>query len=539
VSSPRATPASRLDRAAAALVVLGALAVVLTSLPYKTFELDRFFIPKELVLHVTALLATVLVLERASRAALGPVDLFLAGWLALSALSAAFAENWWLAARGLAISASGAALFWTARAVGRAGLWRALSIGLVVATVVGAGTALAQAYGVVSDFASLARAPGGTFGNRNFMAHLAAIGLPALACLALGARRGAGAALGALALCFVTVAVVLSRSRAAWLAILATAGLVAAGALWRRSLLPAAAVRRAVLLVAAAGAGAAIALLVPNRLNWKSDNPYLESVTGMVNYESGSGHGRLVQYRRTFEMAMQYPITGVGPGNWAVVYPRFAADDDPSLNSEGMTANPWPSSDWAAFLAERGLAGAACVALALAGLALAAIRRLREARHADEVIAALALLGTTAATVLVGLFDAVLLLAVPSLVAWALLGALAAGVGGTPRWTPALPTARRQAAIVAVALLGTLFVVRSTSQVVAMATYENGRGARRFDRAATADPGSYRIRMRAAQAAFGRGDRARGCEHARAARSLYPRAPEARRLAGRCGGRRR
>jgi O-antigen ligase len=88
---------------------------------------------------------------------------------------------------------------------------------------VAAGTALLQAYGVRTEYFSVNRAPGGTFGNRNFVAHLCAIGLPVLAYLALRARsaRGLGAALGVLAAAAATL--VLTRSRAAWLASAAAA----------------------------------------------------------------------------------------------------------------------------------------------------------------------------------------------------------------------------------------------------------------------------------------------------------------------------
>ena len=43
ISPPRA------DRVALLLVQAGAIAVVLASLPYKAFDLDRYFVPKELV----------------------------------------------------------------------------------------------------------------------------------------------------------------------------------------------------------------------------------------------------------------------------------------------------------------------------------------------------------------------------------------------------------------------------------------------------------------------------------------------------------
>src|SRR4051812_35357609 len=45
---------TRADRAALLALQFGALAVVLASVPYKAFDLDRYFVPKELVLHLCA-----------------------------------------------------------------------------------------------------------------------------------------------------------------------------------------------------------------------------------------------------------------------------------------------------------------------------------------------------------------------------------------------------------------------------------------------------------------------------------------------------
>src|SRR5690349_24433790 len=163
--SPRAPARARI---ALRVLQLGALLVVLAALPYKQFDLDRFFVPKELVLHAAALLATLALLVQARRLSLARVDQFLAGFLAIVVLSALFATNWWLAERAVAVSISGAACFWTARAVARAGLGRQLAAVLAFAAVLGAITALLQAYGVRTEYVSLNRAPGGTFGNRNF-----------------------------------------------------------------------------------------------------------------------------------------------------------------------------------------------------------------------------------------------------------------------------------------------------------------------------------------------------------------------------------
>ena len=48
---------ARRDRLILILASLGAIAVVLAVVPYKAFDLDRYFVPKELVVHVCATLA--------------------------------------------------------------------------------------------------------------------------------------------------------------------------------------------------------------------------------------------------------------------------------------------------------------------------------------------------------------------------------------------------------------------------------------------------------------------------------------------------
>src|SRR6476646_7867444 len=195
-AAARTSTRSVADRITLGVMIVGALAVVLLSLPYKAFDLDRFFVPKELALHATAAITGLIALARRPRPALSRIDTLLVGFLAVSILSALFAENWWLATRALAITASGLTVFWVARALAAAGNERALISGLAAAIVIGAMTALLQAYGVEPEYMSLSRAPGGTFGNRNFMAHLAAIGGPIVMLCTIEARRAWGAVLG-------------------------------------------------------------------------------------------------------------------------------------------------------------------------------------------------------------------------------------------------------------------------------------------------------------------------------------------------------
>jgi len=109
------------ERAALVALQVGAIAVVVAAAVYKQFELDRFFVPKELVLHVVATVAALCCLARARALRLSRVDQLLGLFLALGLVSALFATNWWAAGRAVALSLSGAACFWCARVVARAG----------------------------------------------------------------------------------------------------------------------------------------------------------------------------------------------------------------------------------------------------------------------------------------------------------------------------------------------------------------------------------------------------------------------------------
>ena len=67
------------------MLQVGAVAVVLAAVTWKEFELDRFYVPKELVLHVTALVAGLLVFEQSL---VSPAD--------LSQVKRAFDLNGWV-----------------------------------------------------------------------------------------------------------------------------------------------------------------------------------------------------------------------------------------------------------------------------------------------------------------------------------------------------------------------------------------------------------------------------------------------------------
>lgn len=524
--------ATKAERAAAWVLQVGIVAAVLVASRLRAFDLDRFFVPKELLLHLTAAGGALLVIATVRRMQVTRVDLLLMAFLLTSAVSTAFATNQWAALRALTISVSGVAIFWSARALRETNLDRAVVVAVAGAAVVVATTCLMQAYGVRTDYFSTNRSPGGTLGNRNFVAHLVAFCFPVLLLSALRAWRALGFAMGAMGASVALWALILTRSRAAWLGLAVVLVVMLAGSLLCRPVRQDRRLRlRSGLVLLLVGMGVAAAVSLPNALDWRSDTPYLETARGVVNYRDGSGRGRLIQYGRSLGLFVRAPLLGVGPGNWQVAYPARAPVGDPSLDRSdpGLTANPWPSSDWVALLVERGVAGAGLLVLAITGLVVGAWRRLRSARDADEGLCAVACLAMIAGTATVGAFDAVMLLGWPTLLVWAGLGAL--WTPGTARQVRVAPRLR-MAAVGSVAIVALFGVLRSTGQWVAMGIYASEPGRARLETAARADPGNLRVRLAAARS-YGAREAGR-CEHAIAARGLHPQSRAARRLADPC-----
>ncbi len=513
---------------AALVLTAGGLGVVLAGTPSPVFDLERYTVPKALALHLTALAALALLLPRWRTLRLGMVDLLLAAALAWSAVSALFAVNRWLALHALGLSASALAVYALARSIaGRPAAALALT-GIGLAATVAAATGLAQAYvGEWTLFAS-ERTPGGTFGNRNFLAHFTVIALPLLGLLTVRARRRAGMIAGAVGVGLAVAILVLTRSRAAWLAgllSLAVMALLAARARpWRWTLPPGGAA--AVLAALTLGAGAA--LLLPNRLQWASDSPYRDSLGGLVNYREGSGRGRLVQYRNSLSLVAADPLLGVGPGNWFVHYPRVTTPGDPSFaGADPIPTNPWPSSDWVAFVTERGPVGALLLLLAGGAACLTAWRR---AGAGDPELQgpAIALGGVLTAALVTGALDAVLHLAAPAYLVAALTGLLLPPTGAVVERP--LAGRRRALAVWGAVAAALLVTVASLGQVLSIRlTADRGRAA--AERAVRYDPGSHRLHLRLATL----GACGARVPHARAALRLLPYHSWPRQALARCG----
>lgn len=506
---------------------------MLVALPLKLFELDRYFVPKELILNAVALaVALILVLRRRS-ITIDIADKLLALFLVWSLASSLFATNYWLAQRALGLSVASTIIFWGARRIGGEGGYRGILIAAAVATVIVALTSLAQAYGFQTEYFTLNRAPGGALGNRNFIAHIAAIGLPSLAYSTVASRRSSGALLGSLGAAVGGAALVLSRSRAAWLAVSASIVVIAIPLIVSKKYWPHGKVGgRLARFLLALFLGGAIATVLPNSLNWNSDSPYLDSAKGMVDYSKGSGRGRLAQYENSLRMAAANPIFGVGPGNWPVQYSKYAPSSDHSIGSDGLTANPWPSSDWVAFVSERGFVAAATIVAVFVVMFFGAFRRWSEFGDGDVVLVKLVLAGTIVATAVVGAFDVALLLPAPAFLIWSILGATSgarrAGVEVEPGgswWSVA-------SAVAVIILI--ISVARSATQIVAMESVGYGAHTAGWTEGAAWDPGSYRINVRAGELYANRGNCATALPYAKRALGLFPNSPAAKRLMRRC-----
>ncbi len=527
-----------IDRITKAILQLGFLAVILTALVYKPFELDRYFVPKELVLNIAGLAAAIALFARRRRLAFDVTDILLTAFLAWSAVSSLFATNYWLAQRALGLSLSSSLVFWASRRVARGGGSRGLLVAGAVATVVTAIAALLQAYGLDSDFFTLARAPGGTLGNRNFVAHVAAIGLPTIIWCTVTARQRWGALAGSIGLSLVAAALVLSRSRAAWLALFASLAvlallLFASRKYWDRNVVGG----RLARLALAGSVGAILSIAIPNSLHWNSDSPYLDSARGVVDYRKGSGGGRIAQYRNSLDMALAHPIFGVAPGNWPVRYVQYAPANDKSLADDGMTANPWPSSDWMAFVSERGLVATIALAGVFGILFLWSLRKWRDAGD-GEVLLRITLAATIVAVIVVSCFDAVLLLPAPAFLIWGIVGAARGGSGnaiaGRTRILD-LTSQRWRIAAATVLAFAAISAGRSATETNAMTIVGHGGQTANWVRGAAWDPGSYRINVRVAQLYINRGRCAKAIPFARQAVELFPSSSSAKRLLRRCG----
>lgn len=530
------TPASALDLGAvrrwpitAAAHLLGACVTlaVLVALPEAPSDLDRHQFPKETVFHLGVFLAVLLARPWPPFRVRRATGLGVAALMLWSAFSSVAALNPWLALRATTLTITALVALITARHLAAAGAGTILLGWAAAAAGLGASTGLLQALGVEHSFFNELRSPGGTFGNRNFLAHLAAAAMPLLGYLILTVRRRGGLILCALAVACCSAGLVLTRSRAGWLAAIIGVAVAATALVYSRwhvgvPLRPG----RVMLLAMMLPTGIAAAMLLPNTLEWRSDSPYTDTLGNLANYREGSGRGRLLQYQNSLELTRAHPWLGVGPGNWALRYGDVAPRGDPSFaRNDVVPLNPWPSSDWVAIASERGIPGVLAALLMGSSLLWRALVGIRAG--GERGLGGAALVGTLAALSVAGLFDAVLLLAVPAGFAAIAIGALLSRADGDS--TEFAPAVHARGASMLVLLVG-IGLARSAMQTTGYLVAGDGGSRSRLERAALIDPFNYQLRIRLA-----RGNCRQARPHAAAAVKLAPTWPAARAAARRCG----
>lgn len=320
---------------------LAALALLVMGPVRPSFEVTH--LPKELVI---AALAAVLVWRFSAARRFDALDAALLAFGAVTALSAALALSPALAWRPALLTLATLAIAVAVRDVEDRALWLEWLGGAVVVLAL---LGLVEGVGL-ARWSLAGRAPSSLLGQRNTLAHVLVLG--AVVLCELAERRK----VWWLGVALVAAVVVMTRSRAAWLA----APPVLLVLLASRRPWP----------VLAVAAGAGVALLLP-ALPWRAATPYADSFSRLFDSGHGSGAGRLEQWSGALAAVPAHPLLGVGPGNGLLTLAR--------------EPNRFLNSDAVALVVERGALGA------LLGLAVAALlfRRRAPALAAVAVTGAL------------------------------------------------------------------------------------------------------------------------------------------------------
>jgi O-antigen ligase len=245
-------------------------------------------------------------------------------------------------------------------------------------------------------------APGGTFGNRNMAGEAVAMSLPLGIGALLGARGRQKRTSIALSLCIALVYLAVTRTRGAWLG--GVAGAVTVMVLARPRLS-----RRALAVGGVAATLALLGAILPGRLIPRDLGDSKRAASGLEVAEwsfdprSTAVRTRLGLWQRSLRMWRDYPVLGAGPGNWPVLFPRYA---EPGASHDGVLTSALAPrqahDDFLERLSETGVLGFGAFVVLVAGTAIATRRRLATG-DADTRVAAAGAAGSLVALLVEGL----------------------------------------------------------------------------------------------------------------------------------------
>ncbi len=484
---------------------------------YGSFMLgyERFAVPKEFLLHLSAWGGALLFLRHRRIWLTDSRLMVLCGVFIVGTLLATIGvTNGWYALRTLSASTSAMVLFMLAIALTLEKQGGRLIWFVAIATVAASLTALAEALNLVSHLSMTGRGPGGTVGNRNFLSHFLVVGSVLVVLELSKQRRLVPRLVWTVGLACIVAAITLSRSRGSWLAstVLLCGAAAVVIARWPKITRDHKALWGAIATVILVGTTSGV-FAFGRSMHW-STSDFHSTMVRLGDHRSGTGRGRVVQYAATLRMLADHPLLGVGPGQWSIAYPAYAQDDDPTYRSDApVPMNRLPSSDWIGLAAENGLPLVGIVlAIGLLLLKRAWRQGITKDAHAAALVAiliALAVLGT---------FDGVLFRSETVYVAAVALGAMAGACAGP---------VQREIRVLRVPWLvaaSAMFVVAvGASGCRLAASVIRGKGATPdLERAFRLDPGNFALASEIAQRhlVFSRCDLA--MPYARAALRLCP-----------------
>jgi hypothetical protein len=496
--------------------------------------LDGARLPKELVMGIGSGLAATVAMSCRPAARLGKPEALLITFGALSTVSALIsAGDFALAARALLLTVAPLLTALSFQQLASGDDRQKVLLALVGSAAAVAAIVVMEGFHVLPRMSMEHRGPGGTFLQRNHAAHFLACMLPlTMYVLAHSHNRAVYLATFA-ATALIACAIVLSRSRAAWLTVILSCSTVLLlfacvfPAVWRTPPLGVERFRRDLRMWAAAVlVGAALAIPMVAYV-WGSIHALESSASRLLDYSDGSGRGRLLQLSVTAQIASSHLAFGVGPGQWPISYAAAAPASDPSLLPGIKRVDDRPLNEWVGLAAERGLP--AVIVLGAAVICLLA--------RATQLAASDVGRGATASAVIVtvyvlGNFDAVASDAATMQFVGAVVGVLLPPPGPCPSRRGA--TRRRFAMCVLLFVFATS-AVSVFGQAIGTWLYHSRLSEARLRRALQFHPFDYRARMLLALSRLHLEDCRGALSQLSIASRLRPTFPAPHQLAATCG----